>query len=149
MLWSPLRLTQKRWKALYIAGFLLVGMILGFGLTRLDTDVLTALITSSVLLGGVLGGARIFRGRNELLLAPRPWWRMTAKPLAGFVLGAWWAMGALNSILLLWAGRSAAVSIIDGVPVLLLAVLYFASSIRLLRQVNRPSHKAVMDHSAQ
>ncbi|MBH0110118.1 hypothetical protein I6E81_08055 [Salinibacterium sp. NG22] len=31
---------------------------------------------------------RTFRGRAEPITPPRPWWRATARPTAGFVLGA-------------------------------------------------------------
>ena len=31
---------------------------------------------------------RVFRGADENIAAPRPWWKMTARPTAGFVLGA-------------------------------------------------------------
>jgi len=85
MTWNPLRLTQKRWKAVYIVGGYIV-TALSAGLLPLGGG--AAIITLILDVAWIYGGTRIFRGAGELVQPPRPWWRMTARPRAGFALGA-------------------------------------------------------------
>jgi hypothetical protein len=46
-----------------------------------------ALVASAVYVG-----TRTFRGEGEEIAPPRPWWRMSARPTASFVLAAFFAM---------------------------------------------------------
>src|SRR3954454_14243375 len=50
----------------------------------------------AVVLALVLILSRLFRGENESD-APRPWWRMTAYPTAGYVLAVWFFVQAIGS----------------------------------------------------
>ena len=128
---NPLRLTQRRWKAIYIVGGYLVIFVVNVLLPQGGGVAIMTLILDVV---WIYGGTRIFRGAGELIQPPRPWWRMTASPRAGFVLGilvfapavifyialvatepfvaAWWLFMLENAV---WA------------------VLYISSSVRLAR----------------
>jgi hypothetical protein len=82
-------------------------------------------------------GVRIFRGYLEPLAPPRPWWRWTGRPKAGFWLGALSLFAAVGSIQGLWprAGQPAnfAVSLLSLIGQGILAAGYFNSSFRLRR----------------
>ena len=129
--WGPLRLTQKRWKAVYIVGGYLAIAVITALLPQGSGLAIITVILDAV---WIYGGTRIFRGAGELVQPPRPWWRMTARPRAGFALGilvfapaaavyvayaavepfgsAWWLLMLENVV---WA------------------VLYISSSVRLAR----------------
>jgi hypothetical protein len=134
----PLRLVLKRWKALYIVG----GCLLTFALVRLLAPVLPEaplqLLATLLDFGWIYYGTRIFRGRDELVLEPRPWWRMTARPRAGFILGPLFLFGAAQAVVLLFAqpGWTWATSLVEYA---LLSALYLRSSIRLVREQRAPS----------
>ncbi|WP_020075938.1 hypothetical protein [Cryocola sp. 340MFSha3.1] len=77
----------------------------------------------------VLVLSRLFRGENESD-APRSWWRMTARPPAGYALGCWFGAQAIASITTAllddgWIGWT------GGVVSLSIAALYLNSAIRL------------------
>ncbi|MDO7883130.1 hypothetical protein [Antiquaquibacter soli] len=134
----PLRLILKRWKALYIVGC----WLLTFGLVWLAAPLLPEpmLQTLATVLefGWIYYGTRIFRGREELLVVPRPWWRMTARPRAGFLLGPLFLFGAAQAVLFLFAqpGWAWATSLVEYAA---LAALYLGSSITLARRRRAPS----------
>lgn len=90
---------------------------------------------NALIIALVIASTRVFRGENESD-DPRSWWRMTARPAAGFVLSGGFlaqAVGVaasyrLDQTPLVWL--SAAVSI-------LIAVAYLNSSVRLTAQSTR------------
>jgi hypothetical protein len=45
----------------------------------------------------VVLGARLFRGRDEDPIPPRPWWRMTGGVQSGIVVGSLFALVAITS----------------------------------------------------
>jgi hypothetical protein len=104
------------------------------------TDLLRGLLRSSLAFVLVLLATRVFRVREETN-APRPWWRATGRPLAGFVIGALFAVAVISLCanaygfetdrkLRLYSGED----VFDAVSAVLaaaLAVYYFTSSIRL------------------
>ena len=133
MRWSPLRLVQKRWKAAYIAGCLALQLLMARALTFADVELLTTIVVNLIFLAWVLFGTRIFRGQQELLLVPRPWWRRTSKPVAGFVLSAYLIGAIAVRISLLVQGQNPVIWSVGAATDLILAVLFFFSSVRLLR----------------
>ena len=65
--------------------------------------------SGAMLAFGVYVGTRIFRGQGEEIAPPRPWWRMSARPTASFVLAAVFAVrsafaaiAAVNAIVYGW-----------------------------------------------
>lgn len=132
MRFRPLRLSQRRWKALYVVGGYLLLVAITLPAAVLLSESAHATLATALQSLWIYGGTRIFRGRNELTLPARPWWRMTARPVAGFVLGAVFAALFVYSIVnvtveplsfLWWTGV---------VEYGAFAALYVASSIRLL-----------------
>lgn len=86
-----MRLTQTWQKALYVVGLFVVGAgagrvlsALGFAPGTLVNAVVIVVIWSV----GIYGATRIFRGAGEPVGPSRALWRMTARPLAGYLLGA-------------------------------------------------------------
>jgi hypothetical protein len=74
---------------------------------------------------------RTFRGESEDVAPPRPWWRMTERPAAGYVLGALFAAQALSA---------ASAPVLDATPRIavvvasaLIAAAFLNSSARLTR----------------
>jgi len=83
-------------------------------------------------------GVRVFRGYLEPLEPPRPWWRWTGRPKAGFWLGSLHLVGALSFVQQV-APRHGPV---PGMPLVIATVAasviaafgYLNSSFRLLRR---------------
>lgn len=83
-----LRIQQWYWKAVYIVGVLTTRLLLYTVLVAIGTPLLLAnLLVTGYEFGAVLLGARTFRGRDEPMLPPRPWWQMTARPKLSKRLG--------------------------------------------------------------
>jgi hypothetical protein len=72
---------------------------------------------------------RCFRGENESR-GPRAWWRMTARPTAGYLLAAWFFVQALTTGLS-GAPRVVPATWISVVVALAIALAYLTSSVRL------------------
>jgi hypothetical protein len=89
-------------------------------------------------LAAVAFGARVFRGAGESVEPPRAWWRMTARPRAGFVIAA--AHFLLLGVAAMQAsgknggGVLALEAIVNFVGFSVLGAAYLHSSIRLLRE---------------
>jgi hypothetical protein len=86
-------------------------------------------MSSGIVLVFVLVLSRLFRGENESD-EPRPWWRMTAYPTAGYVLAGWFLLQAVAAM------TSSALAVgpagwVSGIVSLILAVAFLASAIRL------------------
>ncbi|BDZ50271.1 hypothetical protein GCM10025867_25120 [Frondihabitans sucicola] len=149
-----MRIVKGRYKFLYVVAFLL-------GLGALTEVFQRAGIPGAVDWVGALGFAlltviavRIFRVPEEDVAAPRPLWRMTGRPTAGFLLGG---LNALSAATVIWAlvysrvverpsvvaasfpGSGLTVQIVSVVVEAALAVLYLRSSFRLARRVPAPS----------
>ncbi|MCI0157165.1 hypothetical protein KNO15_10710 [Leifsonia shinshuensis] len=109
-----------------IAGFLIaMGLGPGWG----------AAAGSALIVALVIALTRVFRGEDESD-EPRRWWRMTARPAAGFVLSGGFAAQAVGV---------AASSSVDQTPLvwlsvavsILIAVAYLNSSVRLTAHFTR------------
>lgn len=100
-----------------------VGILIGEGAAPVAAGVLLLLwVTIAV---------RIFRGENEPVVPPRAWWRMTARPRAGFVVAA--VFGAQAVTLLLAALRGERDGLVVAVVYVVLATLFLNSALRLRR----------------
>jgi len=76
-------------------------------------------------------GTRVFRGRSEDRAAARAPWRMTARPLAGFVIASLLAAGAVSAVVGVIVGSHPYASAFSAIEWSVLAVLYLRSSFRL------------------
>lgn len=91
-----------------------------------------ALLASALVAILVCVGARTFRGPGEPVAPPRAWWRMTARPLAGFAGAAAFLASAVGAATGSGSGSVAAVVIVFDVVV---AAAYLNSSLRLVREL--------------
>lgn len=95
MRWWPLRVMNPWHKFVVLVLMTMVNYALG-ALTRSALPGLMGAVVlqvlSTVLLVAV---ARSFRGPVEPVGPPRPWWRLTARPLAAWWLGAFYLLGGL------------------------------------------------------
>ncbi|MFC6355249.1 hypothetical protein [Luethyella okanaganae] len=85
------------------------------------------LLTGTLLLLGIYALTRFFRGGNESD-EPREWWRMTAYPLAGYVLAVWFAAQAVSMALV---PPVSSLSMAGTAIMLVIAIGYVNSSAKL------------------
>jgi hypothetical protein len=146
------RITKWYFKTL----FMVVVYFVGLGIHGLLTVVtapalLVSLVGSLVVLAQFVLGARLFRGRDEPIEPSRAWWRMTSRAPLSWVLGALFAMGAIDAPLAIIRAATgdapamarvqptkAADLIINGVEIAILAFLYLNSAVRL-RKLPKPA----------
>jgi hypothetical protein len=150
-----MRIVKTRFKILFLASWVIVlGVVVGIlpavGLRAAGDWVSTlgfALMT--------IVAVRIFRVREEDIAAPRPRWRMTGRPTAGFFIGginvlsaASGAWGLVYSNVVadppsiattLAGGGSLPIQIASLVIDAIFGVLFLRSSFRLARRVPAPS----------
>lgn len=144
-----MRIVRNRYKFLFLFGaFLVAGIIVGI------LDEVPALALAGAWFGVIvtpvvlLVATRVFRVAEEDVAAPRPLWRMTGRPTAGFVLGGILGLTVVMSLWIEIYGRTIGaeafsnlegpggfpLTIVDLVVSAVIAVLYFRSSIRLTRE---------------
>lgn len=132
-----LRIVRVRYKILYVLGWpvlSLLGGLVGMRFFNPIFSVITGMITSLLFL---IVGVRVFRGRDEDVRPPRPWWQMTSRPAAGFILGTVFALSFfvfLGEFLSHRTGRFVDVLSFGLTwPIdLVLVFLFFNSSVRLI-----------------
>jgi uncharacterized membrane protein YfcA len=122
-------------------------VLVGFGIYYLGgglapTDDSRGILRSILVLLLILLAGRVFRGAREPGDQPRPWWRMTGAPTAGFVLGAIFGIAALGLLLYAVAIETDAVVhkfrsqepyvVVTCIVFAVLGLLYLTSSARLL-----------------
>jgi uncharacterized membrane protein YfcA len=140
----------RQWYAKLL--YVIVGVAIYYlGGALAPTDNSRGILRAFLVVVLVLLATRVFRSKSEPDNAPRPLWRMTGRPLAGWVLGVLLGLTALGFVI---AGLGieltpAAHSARGGEPVIVviavlfaaLAVLYLTSSIRL-RSIEREARAA-------
>lgn len=139
---KPWRITTAQAKVGYVVGALVVEVLVmvllsALGLPGAAASLLGALWSLAI----VVVGVRVFRGPGEPVVPPRAWWRMTAGPVVGFLLAAYFLVDAV-------VPRRADAPDLDvgGVVVsVLIALAYAASSTVLcvLRAQGRPAPGSV------
>lgn len=97
---DPVRIRSAWLKVGYIAVWLLLARIVPIQLISADVSfVVIAFLATALDVGAIILGARIFRSRNEDPVPPRPWWQLTGRPRAGFVIGGLIiASGVVNGV---------------------------------------------------
>jgi uncharacterized membrane protein YfcA len=133
----------RQWygKMLYVIAVIAI-WYLGAGLVQSDEP--RGILRAVLLLVLVLLGARLFRSPEEPDDAARPRWRMTGRPLAGWVLGTVAGLGAIwlfvaaigtelapASAHVASSTQNLAVFVALAIALAALAVLYLTSSVRL------------------
>ncbi|WP_025156339.1 hypothetical protein [Leifsonia aquatica] len=113
---------------LIVAGY--AGVVLAVIPVAVSTTAAWGVATGSgIVLLLVLALTRVFRGENESD-APRAWWRMTARPAAGYVLGLGFALQAVGATASA-APESAPAAWIGCLVSLVIAAAYLNSAVRL------------------
>lgn len=136
---NPLRLVTTRWKAVYVVGGLLATMGIFLLINLIPNEGVTGVTTSILQFAWIYYATRIFRGSEELLVAPRPWWRMTARPLAGILLAVGFLCLLAFSLISALTSPALVITYSAGVvEYAALAFLYAGSSIRLRQIATRP-----------
>ncbi|WP_308464766.1 hypothetical protein [Rathayibacter soli] len=131
-----LRIRKTRWKVAYIVVAVVLATTLnGFVFSRFLPTPVAAILSNAVTLLLYFGGARSFRGAGEPVEPPRAWWRMTARPTAGLVIGS---LLTLSVTLDVFGTASRAPgyefsNFLNTVVDAVLVVFYVHSSIRLVR----------------
>ncbi|WP_258045919.1 hypothetical protein [Leifsonia shinshuensis] len=135
--WRPLRVMRPLHKFAFIAGLLIVWptVVRLVGLVVSPTAV--GLISNVLWPFAIIALARSFRGPDEPIVPPRPWWRLTARPPAGWVLGAIYTAGELIGLIFPVPGSHDVVAVVGEVCGLFIGLAFLNSSIRLTLQRRR------------
>ncbi|MGO4534340.1 hypothetical protein [Leifsonia sp. 2MCAF36] len=129
-----MRITSATGKIAYIVGvFALILVLNVFLIARLVNPTFDVLIVAVLNVAYVVVGVRTFRGAEENRADPRPWWRATARPAAGFWIGALLAVLAFISGVGAFASKpeNAIIPAIACLSYAVLAAFYLNSSVRL------------------
>lgn len=129
-----MRITTVTGKITYVVGvFALILALNVFLISRLVNPTLDVMIVAALNIAYVIIGVRIFRGAGENRADPRPWWRATARPAAGYWIGSALGVGAFISCVGALASppEDAFIPAISCLSYAVLAAFYFNSSIRL------------------
>jgi hypothetical protein len=128
------RITSVTGKIAYVVGvFAFILALNVFLIARVVNPTFDVLIVAVLNIAYVIVGVRIFRGAEENRPDPRPWWRATARPAAGFWIGALLAVLAFISGVGAFASdpEDAMIPAIACLSYAVLAAFYLNSSIRL------------------
>lgn len=127
--WWPLRVMNpwQKFGVLVVQNLGLRLIILALGLVL--PSAATSVVGETLVVITIIATARSFRGADEPVLPPRPWWRLSARPLIGWWLGAGYLLGALSP--LLHPERIEVNSVLVSVELAFLGLAFLNSSIRL------------------
>lgn len=136
-----LRIVRWELKLAYVVGVWLAGFLIAALFDVVHAPWFVALpLQSAVTVTGVLFGARIFRGKDEPIEPPRPWWQMTARPTLSRRLGILFvvlAVFGLPYLVMSLIGIVTSLTPFEWLDVVafnaLLAYLYLNSAARLKR----------------
>lgn len=149
-----MRIVKTRYKILFIAAWLVVLGVASWLLPEAGLTVVSDWLSILGFAAMTVIAVRVFRVREEDIVAPRPYWRLTGRPTAGFLLGGLNALSAASAV---WSmiytssvanpSAEAALFAAPGtLPVQIVSIvidaafgfLYLRSSFRLARRVPAP-----------
>lgn len=126
-----MRITSAQAKVSYVTGavvvFFLAGLLVAFLPHSSRVWISSAAAIAEVLFVAI--GVRVFRGEGESVNAARPWWRMSAKPAASFVMAV---IFLLQGARFLWSWDEAYPVVVVSIVI---AVAYCYSGARLSRKM--------------
>ncbi|GAA1438964.1 hypothetical protein [Leifsonia poae] len=135
-----MRIVSITGKILYVVGVYALLFVLNiFVFMRLVNPTIDVVIVAILNIAYVVVGVRTFRGATENREDPRAWWRATARPAAGFWIGAGLAVGSGISLLGALASKpeNSFVPAVSCVVYGALAIFYLHSSYKL-RMLDQP-----------
>lgn len=136
MRWKPLRIFNPWLKFLAIVVVFGLRSIVLWSIPFDFAPLAISLFAAASGLALIYGATRVFRVREEPLVAPRAWWRATGRPTAGFVIAAYIVLSVLATYIpaaLDDAALSAGDLALTGLWTALVVAFYLNSSIRQLR----------------
>jgi hypothetical protein len=119
-------------KTISVIGGYAVVLLSGFLIGIVCGPTWGVVATSGLVLALVWTLTRWFRGENESD-EPRSWWRMTARPIAGYVLAGWFLLQAVGTAVSQAPAVTPAAAF-GAVVAMLAAGAYMHSSVRLSRE---------------
>lgn len=123
------RITTAQAKVGYVVGATVVEVLLALLLFALGMpDGAVPFLSALGLIAMVVVGVRLFRGDDEPVEPPRAWWRMTARPFAGFLMAAYFVADGLFAR----GSVTGTFDVVSAVVMLLVAAAYVGSSVTLL-----------------
>ena len=139
---TPFRIRSASRKSLFVMAFFVTWVLTFIAARALDLPAyLIDEVAEFLVVTAVYVGVRAFRGEGEEIAPSRPWWRMSAKPTASFVLASYFIVrSAFSAAALFWALASGWVDlmwILLCIADPLIAGLYLNSGIRLVRHRSR------------
>lgn len=129
-----MRITTITGKISYIIGGYVLLLVLNlFVFMQLVNPTIDVMIVALLNVAYVAIGVRTFRGAGENRTDPRPWWRATARPAAGYWIGGGLAAAAFVSGVGALASRpeNSFVPTVACLSYALIAAFYLHSSYRL------------------
>ncbi len=137
MRWRPFRIFNPWLKFLAIVVVFGLRFIVLWSIPVDFAPLAISLFAAASGLALIYGATRVFRVREEPLVAPRAWWRATGRPTAGFLFAAYVVLGVLATYIpaaLDGVALSAGDLALTGLWTGLVAAFYLNSSIRLSRR---------------
>lgn len=125
--WWPLRLTNPWHKVAVLVGWWVVSGVLRWGFESIVTSPFETDVWLVVGTVAIVVFARSCRGTDEPIAPPRPWWRLTARPVAGWWLGVLFLIGIAAPFSHAWEPHQ----LLDGATSLFLGLAFLNSSVRL------------------
>jgi hypothetical protein len=132
--WRPLRVMNPWQKFAFLIAYPMAGRLLSWVLALALPHVAQSIVIEIIMDCALVAMARSFRGSGEPVEPPRAWWRLTARPLAGWWLGGMWILAAFS----VFSPQSTELSIPAAIGSLILGVAFLNSSIRLTALRRRP-----------
>ncbi|MGN7800087.1 hypothetical protein [Leifsonia sp. 22587] len=134
--WWPLRVMNPWHKFAVLVAQNASIWLISLALGRFVPEVVNLVITQTLTAVTIIAVARSFRGWGEPVAPPRAWWRLSARPLIGWWLGALYLLSA-SSPLFDSDSRNDGWVILS-VEFAFLGLAFLNSSIRLTAQRRRP-----------
>ncbi len=137
---DPVRIRSTWLKVAYVVTYILVSVTIGRAMFVIDApSILVTLVGNGVLVGAIVVGARVFRVREEDPIPPRPWWQLTGRPQAGFVIAGLLVLADIY----VWVYEVAVgtpvdipASVLNSAFTIAIATLYVRSSVLLRRRAS-------------
>lgn len=138
-----IRVASNETKISLVVAAHVVGLTAGLAVSILAGPGWGQLAIIATALATVASFTRVFRGENEAIGPPRKWWRMTAEPTSGFVMGALFGSSVVATPRLFGFDVQYVPFLVVNV---IIAISFFASSIHLAMR-KRSSRVETAPHS--